>query len=589
MRRELLDKATRRLMRREPGDDRALRETGLHPLLARTYAARGVTDPALLNLDLAGLLSPDRLLHVDRAAQRLAQALREGESLLLVGDFDADGATSCALAVRALRAFGGTRVDYLVPNRFDYGYGLSPEIVALARERSPDLIITVDNGISSVDGVAAAVASGIDVLVTDHHLPGEVTPAAGIIVNPNQPDCNFPSKHLAGVGVIFYVMLALRRHLRELGWFEQQGLAIPHLGQFLDLVALGTVADVVPLDHNNRILVQAGLQRIRAGRACAGIRALLEVAGRRAAGVVASDLGFAVGPRLNAAGRLDDMSIGIECLLADDESVASGYARRLDQLNRDRRLIERGMQDEALRLLGSMQIDRLPVPAALALYEPGWHQGVVGILASRIKERLHRPVVAFADAEEGELKGSARSIPGVHIRDVLAAIDARHPGLIGKFGGHAMAAGLSLPASALSDFAQALSAEVERVASAEDLEALLHSDGGLAAAEFDVALAEELRLAGPWGQHFPEPVFDGCFDVMSQRLVGERHLKLVLRVPGSDRLLDAIAFNIDPAIWPDPEAQSLSLVYRLDVNEFRGQRSLQLVVQHLTVVPAADG
>lgn len=589
MRRELLDGATPRIVRREPGDDRALRDAGLHPLLARTYAARGVTDPALLNLDLAGLLPPDRLLHADRAAQRLAQALQQGQSLLLVGDFDADGATSCALAVRALRAFGATRVDYLVPNRFDYGYGLSPEIVALARERSPDLIITVDNGISSMDGVAAAVASGIDVLVTDHHLPGESTPAAAIIVNPNQPACDFPSKHLAGVGVIFYVMLALRRHLRELGWFEQQGLAIPHLGQFLDLVALGTVADVVPLDYNNRILVQAGLQRIRAGRSCAGIQALLEVAGRNAAEVVASDLGFAVGPRLNAAGRLDDMSIGIECLLADDASVASGYARQLDQLNRDRRLIERGMQDEALRLLTGMHVDRLQVPAALALYEPGWHQGVVGILASRIKERLHRPVVAFADAGAGELKGSARSIPGVHIRDVLAVIDARHPGLIGKFGGHAMAAGLTLPAAALSDFALALSAEVERVTRAEDLEALLHSDGTLAAAEFDIAVAEELRLAGPWGQRFPEPVFDGSFELVSQRLVGERHLKLVLRVPGSDRLLDAIAFNIDPAVWPDPQAQTLSVVYRLDVNEFRGQRSLQLVVQHLEAVPAADG
>lgn len=587
-RRQLSDQTLPRLVHRCPGDDRALRNAGLHPLLARTYAARGVTDPAQLNLDLSALLAPQRLLNVERAARRLAQALQAGESLLLVGDFDADGATSCALAVRALRAFGGTRVDYLVPNRFDYGYGLSPEIVALASGRSPDLIITVDNGISSIDGVAAAVALGIEVLITDHHLPGDDLPAAAIIVNPNQPDCNFPSKHLAGVGVIFYVMLALRRQLRELGWFEQQGLTMPHLGQFLDLVALGTVADVVPLDHNNRILVQAGLQRIRAGRACAGIRALLDVAGRSASAVVASDLGFVIGPRLNAAGRLDDMSIGIECLLAEDESLAIGYARQLDQLNRDRRLIERGMQDEALRLLGGMQIDSHQVPAALALYEPGWHQGVVGILASRIKERLHRPVIAFADAGEGELKGSARSISGVHIRDVLAAIDARHPGLIGKFGGHAMAAGLSLRVSALDDFARALALEVERVADPADLEALLHSDGVLAAEDFDLALVEELRLAGPWGQQFPEPVFDGCFDVISQRRVGERHLKLVLRVPGSDSLLDAIAFNVDPAVWPDSSVQSLSLVYRLDVNEFRGQRSLQLLVQHLAPAAIAD-
>ncbi|MEQ8515622.1 MAG: single-stranded-DNA-specific exonuclease RecJ [Chromatocurvus sp.] len=569
------------MVRREPGDDRALCEAGVHPLLARSYAARGVSDPAQLDLDLTRLLPPERLLNADIAAVRLAQALAQQQSILLVGDFDADGATSCALAVRALRAFGAARVDYLVPNRFDYGYGLSPEIVALARERSPDLIITVDNGISSIDGVAAAMAAGIDVVVTDHHLPGEAMPAAGIIVNPNQPGCDFPSKHLAGVGVIFYVMLALRRHLRETGWFERQGVAVPHLGQFLDLVALGTVADVVALDHNNRILVQAGLQRIRAGRGCVGIRALLAVAGRNAAALVAADLGFAVGPRLNAAGRLDDMSVGIECLLSDEESVALDYARQLDQFNRDRRLIERGMQDEALRLLAGTRIDPADAPAALALYDPGWHQGVVGILASRIRERVHRPVVAFADAGDGELKGSARSIPGVHIRDVLATIDARHPGLLHKFGGHAMAAGLSLSADGLDEFASALALEVQRVATAADLEAVLHSDGSLAPEEFDLALAEELRAAGPWGQQFPEPLFDGRFEVVSQRLVGERHLKLVLRLPGRNELVDAIAFNIDPAVWPDDQVQSLTLVYRLDANEFRGQRSLQLIVEHL--------
>lgn len=578
---------TPRLVRRECGDDRALRDAGLHPLLARTYAARGITDPAQLNLDLASLWDPGGLLHTDRAARRLAEALAGRQSILLVGDFDADGATSCALAVRALRAFGAERVDYLVPNRFDYGYGLSPEIVTLARGLSPDLIITVDNGISSIDGVAAASAAGIDVLVTDHHLPGEVLPDAGIIVNPNQPGCEFPSKHLAGVGVIFYVMLALRRHLREAGWFEQRSLAIPHLGQFLDLVALGTVADVVPLDHNNRILVQAGLQRIRAGRACAGIRALLAVAGRNPSSLVAADLGFAVGPRLNAAGRLDDMSIGIECLLCDDESAAQAYASQLDQFNRDRRRIERDMEEEALRLLAETHIDSALAPAALALYDPGWHQGVVGILASRLRERVHRPVIAFASTGDGELKGSARSIPGVHIRDVLANIDARHPGLLRKFGGHAMAAGLSLASGRLDEFALALAEEVQRVASPADLEALLYSDGDLAPAEFDLALAEELRAAGPWGQQFPEPVFDGCFEVVSQRLVGERHLKLVLRLPGTERLLDAITFNIDPTVWPDREVKMLFVVYRLDVNEFRGQRSLQLIVEHLEA--AADG
>ncbi|MFN2287588.1 MAG: single-stranded-DNA-specific exonuclease RecJ [Chromatocurvus sp.] len=579
---------TPRLVRRQAPDDRALRNAGLHPLLARTYAARGLTDPAQLDLDLAGLIPPQHLLHADRAAQRLAQALAEQQAILLIGDFDADGATSCALAVRALRACGATRVDYLVPNRFDYGYGLSPEIVALARERSPDLIITVDNGISSIDGVDAANAAAIDVLVTDHHLPGEAMPDARIIVNPNQPDCDFPSKHLAGVGVIFYVMLALRRQLRDAGWFQQQGLALPHLGQFLDLVALGTVADVVALDHNNRILVQAGLKRIRAARACPGIQALLAVAGRNATALVAADLGFAVGPRLNAAGRLDDMSIGIECLLADDESVALGYARQLDQFNRDRRFIEQGMQDEALRLLARTEIDSVRAPAALALYDPGWHQGVVGILASRVKERLHRPVIAFASSGSGELKGSARSIPGIHIRDVLATIDARHPGLVHRFGGHAMAAGLSLPADRFDDFAQALAAEVARVARAEDLEAVLHSDGELAAEYFDLALAEELRAAGPWGQQFPEPLFDGRFRVAAQRLVGERHLKLTLELPGCGRQVDAIAFNIDPAVWPDEEVQALHLVYRLDVNEFRGQRSLQLIVVHLEAAVGLD-
>lgn len=579
---------TPRLIRREAPDDRALRNAGLHPLLARTYAARGLTDPAQLDLDLARLILPERLLHADLAARRLAQALAEQQAILLVGDFDADGATSCALAVRALRAFGAVRVDYLVPNRFDYGYGLSPEIVALARERSPDLIITVDNGISSIDGVDAANAAGIDVLVTDHHLPGEAMPDAGIIVNPNQPACHFPSKHLAGVGVIFYVMLALRRQLSDAGWFRQQGLAVPHLGQFLDLVALGTVADVVALDHNNRILVQAGLMRIRSGRACPGIRALLAVAGRNVTALVAADLGFAVGPRLNAAGRLDDMSIGIECLLADDESVARDYARQLDQFNRDRRMIEQGMQDEALRLLARMEIDSSRAPAALALYDPGWHQGVVGILASRVKERLHRPVIAFASSASGELKGSARSIPGIHIRDVLATIDARRPGLLIRFGGHAMAAGLSLPTDRLDEFAQALAAEVERVAHAEDLKAVLHSDGELAAEEFDLALAEELRAAGPWGQQFPEPLFDGRFRVAAQRLVGERHLKLTLQLPGDGGLIEAIAFNIDPAVWPDQEVQVLHLVYRLDVNEFRGQRSLQLIVEHLEAAVGLD-
>ncbi|WP_052094279.1 single-stranded-DNA-specific exonuclease RecJ [Pseudohaliea rubra] len=561
---------------------------GLHPVLARAYAARGVLDPDELDLSLGRLLPPDALLGADRAAARLAQALATDERILFVGDFDADGATSCALGVRALRAFGAAHVDFLVPNRFEYGYGLSPEIVALAAEGRPDLLVTVDNGIASLAGVAAARQRGMDVIVTDHHLPGDELPAATVIVNPNQRDCAFPSKHLAGVGVVFYLLLALRRQLRDDGWFTARGVAEPRLADFLDLVALGTVADVVPLDRNNRILVQGGLARIRAGRASPGVAALLAVAGRDPRRVVASDLGFAVGPRLNAAGRLDDMTIGIECLLSDDPGAAHGLAARLDQFNRDRRLIEQDMQTDALALLAAREDDLVEPPLALALYEPGWHQGVIGILASRIKDRVHRPVIAFADAEAdgAMLKGSARSIPGVHIRDVLANLDNRHPGLIDRFGGHAMAAGLSLPRQHLDAFAAALVEEVARQAQDVELQAVLESDGELAPAELALELASSLRNAGPWGQHFPEPLFDGRFVVKSQRIVGERHLKLVLAPAGApERAVDAIAFNIDPEAWPDPSVVTLAIAYRLDVNAWRGEERVQLIVEHLTPVP----
>ncbi|KGE05031.1 Single-stranded-DNA-specific exonuclease RecJ [Pseudohaliea rubra DSM 19751] len=490
--------------------------------------------------------------------------------------------------MRALRAFGAAHVDFLVPNRFEYGYGLSPEIVALAAEGRPDLLVTVDNGIASLAGVAAARQRGMDVIVTDHHLPGDELPAATVIVNPNQRDCAFPSKHLAGVGVVFYLLLALRRQLRDDGWFTARGVAEPRLADFLDLVALGTVADVVPLDRNNRILVQGGLARIRAGRASPGVAALLAVAGRDPRRVVASDLGFAVGPRLNAAGRLDDMTIGIECLLSDDPGAAHGLAARLDQFNRDRRLIEQDMQTDALALLAAREDDLVEPPLALALYEPGWHQGVIGILASRIKDRVHRPVIAFADAEAdgAMLKGSARSIPGVHIRDVLANLDNRHPGLIDRFGGHAMAAGLSLPRQHLDAFAAALVEEVARQAQDVELQAVLESDGELAPAELALELASSLRNAGPWGQHFPEPLFDGRFVVKSQRIVGERHLKLVLAPAGApERAVDAIAFNIDPEAWPDPSVVTLAIAYRLDVNAWRGEERVQLIVEHLTPVP----
>ncbi|MDE2088781.1 MAG: single-stranded-DNA-specific exonuclease RecJ, partial [Gammaproteobacteria bacterium] len=462
---------------------------------------------------------------------------------------------------------------------FEYGYGLTPEIVAVAAQQSPDLIITVDNGISSLDGVAAARALGIQVLITDHHLPGVRLPEADAIVNPNLPDDVFPSKHLAGVGVIFYVLAALRARLREESWFTRMGTAEPNLAQFLDLVALGTVADVVPLDHNNRILVDQGLQRIRAGQCCAGVLALLEVAGRRRENLVAADLGYAVAPRLNAAGRLQDMSLGIECLLCDDPQAARTMARRLDELNRDRREIETEMQDQALAALAALDLDPERLPVGLCLFDERWHQGVIGILAARIKERLHRPVIAFAPAGTDEIKGSARSVSGLHIRDALDAVAAGNPGLITRFGGHAMAAGLSLTRERLPAFSDAFDREVRRHLSGDDLRGVIHSDGELTETELSLELAELLRAAGPWGQGFPEPVFDGVFEVVNRRVVGERHLKLQLRSSRASSCIDAIAFN---AAEPAPaEGERVCIAYRLDVNDYRGLRSLQLIVEHL--------
>jgi single-stranded-DNA-specific exonuclease len=553
----------------------------IHPLLARVYGGRGIRSSEELDLGLARLLPPAALRNAHTAAVLLADAIAAGSKLLIVGDFDADGATSTALAVAVLRQFGAAHVDYLVPNRFDYGYGLTPEIVELAASREPDLIITVDNGISSLEGVAAARALGIATLITDHHLAGRELPAADVIVNPNQPGCEFPSKNLAGVGVIFYVMLALRAELRTRGWFSQR--KEPNLGHVTDLVALGTVADVVPLDRNNRILVAAGLQRIRAGQARPGIVALLQVAARNPGTIVASDLGFAVGPRINAAGRLDDMSIGIECLLSEDPARARALAAELHQLNQDRRLIEGGMQEQALQALARLRLnEHEEPPLAMTLYQPGWHQGVIGILASRIKDRLHRPTIAFADGDAGQIKGSARSIPGIHIRDILDAVAVRHPGLISKFGGHAMAAGLSLARDDYAAFASAFVEEVGRHAGDVELQAVIESDGELAEAEFELDLATQLRFAGPWGQHFPEPVFDGRFRLVTQRLVGEKHLKLVLSPLGTSLVLDAIAFNVDLDVWPDQAVEEVDLAYRLDVNEFRGQRSVQLMVEHIS-------
>lgn len=551
----------------------------LPPLLTRLYAARGVQSAAELDKGLARLIPYQQLKGIDAAVDLLVQALQQRQRILIVGDFDADGATASSVGVLGLRMLGAAHVDYLVPNRFEYGYGLTPEIVAVALQRQPELLVTVDNGISSVDGVTAAKEAGLKVLVTDHHLPGPELPAADAIVNPNQPGCAFPSKALAGVGVMFYVLLALRARLRELGWFAKAGISEPNLGELLDLVALGSVADVVPLDANNRILVHQGLARIRAGRARPGLRAVLEVAGRQHARITSTDLGFILGPRLNAAGRLDDMSLGIECLLCEDEALARDMAQQLDELNKDRKAIEQGMQREALAQLKDLPVESLPF--GLCLFEPDWHQGVIGILASRLKERYHRPAIAFADAGDGLLKGSARSVPGLHIRDALDAVAARHPGLISKFGGHAMAAGLSLPQEHFGAFAAAFDAEVRRQLSEDDLTGRLLSDGQLGAEEFHLELAKALRHAGPWGQHFPEPLFHGVFQIVTQRVVGEKHLKLVLKTECGSLTLDGIAFNVDRDIWPNPNVRWVELAYKLDVNEYQGRESVQLMVAHL--------
>ena len=550
----------------------------LPPLLTRLYAARGVLSAVELEKGLARLIPFSQLKGIDAAVELLVEGLRQRQRMLIVGDFDADGATASTVGLLGLRMLGAAHVDYLVPNRFEYGYGLTPEIVAVALSREPELLITVDNGISSIEGVAAAKAAGLKVLVTDHHLPGHELPAADAIVNPNQPGCNFPSKSLAGVGVIFYVLLALRARLREVGWFSAERPE-PNLGELLDLVALGSVADVVPLDANNRILVHQGLARIRAGRARPGLRALLEVAGKQHGRITSTDLGFILGPRLNAAGRLDDMSLGIECLLCEDEALARDMAVQLDQLNQDRKAIEQGMQREALAQLKDLPLENLPF--GLCLFEADWHQGVIGILASRLKERYHRPTIAFADAGEGMLKGSARSVPGFHIRDALDAVASRHPGLISKFGGHAMAAGLSLPAEHFETFARAFDDEVRRQLCEDDLTGRLLSDGVLSIDEFNLPLARELRNAGPWGQHFPEPLFHGAFQLVQQRIVGERHLKVVLKSECGSLQLDGIAFGVDRDVWPNPTVRWVELAYKLDVNEFRGQESVQLLISHL--------
>ncbi|MBJ7222655.1 MULTISPECIES: single-stranded-DNA-specific exonuclease RecJ [unclassified Brenneria] len=572
------------LRRRPLAEDIDLPDT-VPPLLRRLYAQRGVKGAQELERSLSGLHNYRLLSGIEQAVDLLQRALAEKRRMVIVGDFDADGATSTALAVLALRGMGGVNVKYLVPNRFEDGYGLSPEVVAQAAGLGAEIIVTVDNGISSHAGVEEAHRRGIAVLVTDHHLPGETLPDADAMINPNLPDCLFPSKALAGVGVTFYLMMALFVRLRESGWFTQQGLPKPNLTELLDLVALGTVADVVPLDANNRILVAQGLNRIRAGECRPGIRALLEVANRDAGQLVASDLGFALGPRLNAAGRLDDMTVGVELLLSDDITQARMLASDLDALNQDRREIEQSMQVEALHLCESLERTRAALPYGLAIYHPEWHQGVVGILASRIKERFHRPVIAFAPAGDGMLKGSGRSIAGLHLRDALERLDTLYPGMMQKFGGHAMAAGLSLHEDRFEDFRQRFGALVGEWLDPSQLEGVVWSDGELALPELNLlSTAEMLRYAGPWGQAFPEPTFDGRFRILQPRLLKARHLKAMfepLDGKGQVPLLDGIAFNVDTSVWPDPSIKEVEMVYRLDINEFRGKRSVQLLIQHL--------
>jgi len=569
---------TLRIVRRPASGALAL-SGRLHPVLERVYAARGVCSQSDLDHSLLRLLPVGTLEGIPAAVELLlAHRMRR---VLVVGDFDADGATSCALVVRALRACGFASVDFLVPNRFEFGYGLTPEIVTLAAARMPSLIVTVDNGISSHAGVAAARERGIDVLITDHHLPAAQLPDASVIVNPNLAGSRFGSRSLAGVGVAFYVMAAVRRALDSAGLTSSAAAGVAEL---LDLVALGTVADVVPLDANNRVLVAQGLRRIRAGRCVPGIRALLALAGRAAADLTAADLAFGVAPRLNAAGRIDDMTVGVQCLLADEDGAARELAARLDALNEERRAIEARMQQEALSAVRVLEkpLESAVQRSGVCLFDESWHQGVVGLVASRVKERLRRPVIAFASADAASLRGSARSIEGVHIRDVLDSIAARHPGLIHRFGGHAMAAGLTLERERLDEFARAFDAEVARclpVAGATDA---VETDGELSVEEIALATAEALRAGGPWGQAFPEPCFDGLFSIRNTRVIGERHMKMWVEPAGSGRSFDAIAFNhLTPGAPVVPPAGPLQLVYRLEVNEYQGERRLQLLIDHL--------
>ncbi|AUI85326.1 single-stranded-DNA-specific exonuclease RecJ [Vibrio azureus] len=573
-------------IQRRPEADLSLLPDSISPLLKRVYINRGIHDIKQLETSARGLHSYQKLGGIERAVELLFQAINQQQRIIVVGDFDADGATSSALSVLALRMLGSRNVDYLVPNRFEDGYGLSPEVVDQALELGAEMIMTVDNGVSSIEGVRYAKDNGITVLVTDHHLPGQVLPDVDAMVNPNLDTCAFPSKALAGVGVAFYLMMALCVHMRQQNWFIQQRMQEPKLMELIDLVALGTVADVVPLDENNRILVHQGLQRIRAGKARPGIQALIEIAKRDARRLVAADFGFALGPRINAAGRLDDMSFGVELLMCNNIHAARRMASELDGLNQTRKEIEEGMKQEAMAFCERLQFgENSELPYGLALFQRDWHQGVIGILASRIKDKFHRPVIAFADGGGGTIKGSCRSIPGLHMRDALDLIDTQHPGLIIKFGGHAMAAGLTINEQDFDQFSRLFDQVVKQELGEQALQGIILSDGELKPEEFSMHVAEQLRAGGPFGQAFPEPIFDGEFKVLHQKLVGEKHLKLMLeplhKGHPTNVMIDGIAFNVDLRRWPDASVKTVRLAYKLDVNEFRGNQSLQLMIEHI--------
>ncbi|KOE70338.1 single-stranded-DNA-specific exonuclease RecJ [Aggregatibacter actinomycetemcomitans] len=548
-------------------------------LLDRLYRSRHIKNACQLDRTLAAIHNPNLMSGLDDAVALLLEAYEKQQKIVIVGDFDADGATSTALAVLALRQLGFVNVAYLVPNRFEQGYGLSVAVAQEALALDVELLITVDNGVSSHEGVAFLKERGVNVIVTDHHLPPESLPSADAIINPNLAYCGFPSKNLAGVGVAFYLMLALRAKFRELGMFDAKNQ--PNFTELLDLVALGTVSDVVPLDQNNRILVYQGLARIKAQRCRFGIRALAEVAKRDLAGFSASDLGFSIAPRLNAAGRLDNMSVGVELLLAEDMENARALALELDGLNQARKEIEQGMKLEALKICQNLTALENQLPHSIVLYQADWHQGVLGIVASRIKDQFHRPVIAFAQEQDGILKGSARSIPGLHIRDALERVYSQHPDLILKFGGHAMAAGLSINENYFADFQRIFNETVSELLAQEQLQGSIWTDGELSVNELNLNTAERLKSAGPWGQAFPEPLFDGEFKILQQRLVGEKHLKMMVESKLGGPLMDAIAFNVDTRYYPDLSIKTAKLVYKLDINEFRGNRDIQLLIDYI--------